>query len=222
MADVIATFDYTDEAGALLYQVCRTDPKGFHQRRPVPGYPDQWAFSLSPGKYTFDQRNGYWSPVVLNNPRPPVVELGECRKVPYRLPDLADPKRKAHPVLVAEGEGKADVLRALGFVATCNAGGAGKWQVGFGTYLVGRRVVVFPDRDDVGFAHAVQVAASCIAFGAESVRVVRYGMGWEQMPEKSDVKDWLAEIDKQGGDRKASLIDLIKLQPEWKPVGGVG
>src|SRR5229473_1550446 len=31
---IVATYDYTDEAGELLYQVCRTEPKGFFQRRP--------------------------------------------------------------------------------------------------------------------------------------------------------------------------------------------
>jgi putative DNA primase/helicase len=31
---IIATYDYTDEAGHLLYQVLRTEPKGFFQRRP--------------------------------------------------------------------------------------------------------------------------------------------------------------------------------------------
>lgn len=31
---VVEAYNYTDEAGKLLYQVCRTDPKGFFQRRP--------------------------------------------------------------------------------------------------------------------------------------------------------------------------------------------
>jgi DNA primase len=31
---ITATYDYTDEAGHLLYQVVRTEPKGFFQRRP--------------------------------------------------------------------------------------------------------------------------------------------------------------------------------------------
>ena len=33
-AQITATYDYTDEAGALLFQVCRFEPKGFRQRRP--------------------------------------------------------------------------------------------------------------------------------------------------------------------------------------------
>src|SRR5262245_40831680 len=31
---IIATYDYTDEQGELLYQVCRLEPKSFRQRRP--------------------------------------------------------------------------------------------------------------------------------------------------------------------------------------------
>src|SRR5436305_289015 len=31
---IVATYDYTDETGRLLYQVVRMDPKGFSQRRP--------------------------------------------------------------------------------------------------------------------------------------------------------------------------------------------
>src|SRR5262249_1292091 len=33
---ITATYDYTDETGQLLYQVVRTEPKGFFQRRPNP------------------------------------------------------------------------------------------------------------------------------------------------------------------------------------------
>jgi hypothetical protein len=33
-ARVAQTYDYTDEAGTLIFQVCRMEPKGFRQRRP--------------------------------------------------------------------------------------------------------------------------------------------------------------------------------------------
>jgi hypothetical protein len=33
-ANIVATYDYTDDKGALLYQVCRLEPKSFRQRRP--------------------------------------------------------------------------------------------------------------------------------------------------------------------------------------------
>ena len=52
----------------------------------------------------------------------------------YRLPGLlrANP---AHPVLVVEGERKADTLTALGFVATSGYAGKGKWETGVGVGL---------------------------------------------------------------------------------------
>jgi hypothetical protein len=33
-ANIVATYDYTDDKGELLYQVCRLEPKSFRQRRP--------------------------------------------------------------------------------------------------------------------------------------------------------------------------------------------
>lgn len=36
-AKTVATYDYLDQAGTLLYQVCRMLPKGFRQRAPAPG-----------------------------------------------------------------------------------------------------------------------------------------------------------------------------------------
>ena len=33
---IITTYDYRDEGGAILFQVCRLDPKDFRQRRPSP------------------------------------------------------------------------------------------------------------------------------------------------------------------------------------------
>jgi hypothetical protein len=40
---IVATYDYTDEAGGLLYQVVRYDPKDFRQRRPEGS---SWSWSL--------------------------------------------------------------------------------------------------------------------------------------------------------------------------------
>jgi putative DNA primase/helicase len=42
-AKVVARYDYRDESGALLYQVERTDPKGFRQRKPDG---QGWTYSL--------------------------------------------------------------------------------------------------------------------------------------------------------------------------------
>ena len=40
----VATFDYKDESGKLLYQVCRFQPKKFQQRRPGPN--GEWVWRL--------------------------------------------------------------------------------------------------------------------------------------------------------------------------------
>lgn len=44
--DIQATYDYTDENGAVLYQVVRKIGKKFSQRRPVSGHPGQWQWGL--------------------------------------------------------------------------------------------------------------------------------------------------------------------------------
>lgn len=43
---IVATYDYTDERGELLYQTVRYDPKGFRQRRP--GVCGEWIWKKGP------------------------------------------------------------------------------------------------------------------------------------------------------------------------------
>lgn len=222
---VVKVFGYADEAGTVLYEVCRTEPKSFFQRRPVPGHPGEYAHTLSDGLFV-RERGGFWREVVSAPPEAKTVRLEPLRKVPYRLPDLVDPRKADQPVLVVEGEGKADLLADLRFVATCAQGGAGRWPWEFGKHLAGRRVVVFPDADEVGRQHAWQVAASCLMHKASSVRVVTHGMGWEALPDRADVKDWLALVSEGcppedlPGRRREAVIDLVKLQPQWREVHG--
>ncbi len=82
----------------------------------------------------------------------------------YHLNDL-----KGHQVvLVCEGEKDVDRLWSLGIPATCNAGGAGKWQPVHADQLVKAGVThvhVIPDADKPGRAHAAHVARSCVAAG---------------------------------------------------------
>ena len=105
--------------------------------------------------------------------------------VPYRLPELleADPSRI---VFVPEGEKDVDRLRGLGFLATCNSGGAGKWKAAHAAALRGRRVAVLPDNDEAGEDHAAKVAASLREIAAQ-VAVLRL----PDLGPKGDVSDWL-------------------------------
>ncbi len=135
---IVAQYDYRDEAGDVVFQVVRYDPKDFRQRRPKPG--GGWDWSVK-----------------------------GVRVVPYRLPELlAEPTR---PVVVVEGEKDADNLARIGVLATCNAGGAGKWTAEHSEFLRGRHVTIVPDNDEAGQNHAQQVAQSLHGI-AESVRMV--------------------------------------------------
>jgi putative DNA primase/helicase len=106
--------------------------------------------------------------------------------VPYRLPELLAAPADA-PVFIAEGEKDVDALRALGPVATCNPVGAGKWRAAYSTYLRGRDVILLPDHDEAGKAHAASVAKH-LAGVAATVRIVNL----PDLPPKGDVCDWIA------------------------------
>ncbi|MBK9181472.1 MAG: toprim domain-containing protein [Acidimicrobiales bacterium] len=175
---VVETYDYLDEAGELLYQVCRTDPKGFFQRRP-------------------DGRGGW------------ATGLGEVRRVLYRLPELL--ARPAWPVLLVEGERDVHALEAVGLLATTAAMGAGNWLDDYARSLRGRRVVILPDNDSPGRAHAERAAGSLLVARAESVRVVEL----PGLPDKGDVRDWLATHTRE------ELIAAIRAVPEFRLLAAV-
>lgn len=107
------------------------------------------------------------------------------RRVPYRLPAVLAEARAGGLVLVVEGEKDVDNLAAAGVVATCNAGGAGKWTDDHTRHLLGAgEVVVVADKDGPGRAHAAQVAESLQRAGITH-RVVEPAAG-------KDVSDHLA------------------------------
>ena len=100
---IVATYDYTDEFGALLFQVVRLDPKT----------------SANGGRLADDPpqvKNGWvWS-------------VKGVRQVLYRLPELIEALALERRVFIVEGEKDVDTLARYGITATCNAGGAGKWR----------------------------------------------------------------------------------------------
>lgn len=140
---IVATYDYPDESGKLLFQCVRLDPKDFRQRRPDSAKPGQWLWNLK-----------------------------ETRRVLYRLPEVIAAVASGRTIIVAEGEKDCDALAQAGFVATCNPMGAGKWLPEHTVTLQGAaRVVVIPDQDEAGRKHAEQVARS-LHGNAKSIRVI--------------------------------------------------
>ena len=187
---IVATYDYTDPAGKLLFQVVRFDPKDFRQRRPDPNKPGRWTWNLN----------------------------GQAR-VLYRLPDVIRAKTEGRAVFLAEGEKDCDALAALGLCATCNPGGAvsrerrtgklAKWEDSFTETLTKTKVIVLPDRDGPGRRHAALVTW-VLTNKAESVRVV-------ELPDRDgrtvkDAADWIA-----AGGTVEELREIVRTAPAWEP-----
>jgi hypothetical protein len=140
---IVAVYPYFDENGNLLYQVVRTEPKGFYQQRP-------------------DGKGGF----ILNliGVTPTIYQLPKIKTAVL----LDEPL-----IVIPEGEKDCDnCFRKMGIVATCNSGGAGKWRSEFGEYLKGAQtIVVIADKDKQGREHAPQVARSLIG-KVTSVKVI--------------------------------------------------
>jgi len=165
------TYDYQDADGKRLFQVVRRE--------------------FSDGTKTFSQRrtdhSGKW-----------VWDLKGVRRVLYGLPEIISADED-EPVLVNEGEKAVAAARSLGYVATTNPGGAGKWRPTFNEALAGRHVVILPDNDAPGQGHGQLVAAALLPHAA-SVRVVNL----PGLPARGDVHDWVAAG--HGRDELAALI----------------
>jgi 5S rRNA maturation endonuclease (ribonuclease M5) len=156
----IATYDYTDVNGEFLFQVVRYEPKTFRQRRRVVKV-DGTSAAIS------------WE-----------YNIKGISRVLYRLPKVA----AAEQVLVVEGEKDVESLEQLGFVATCNPGGAcvhpGKWLKNYTESLEGKRVVILPDNDPAGQKHA-DIVVQAIRHRVRELRIVRIPVG-------KDASDWIA------------------------------
>lgn len=181
---ITAVYPYRDEARTLLYECVRFEP-GFNGRKKDIRYRQR----LSGGEMLWNIKG--------------------VRRVLYRLPELLADWRT--PVCVVEGEKKADMLAMLNLTSTTNPMGAAGWRLEYGSHLAGRRVAVFPDANEAGNLHAMAVAASCIYWEAESVRVVH-------LPGLSDgagVDDFLTAMPM--AERYAALVREIREAKEWRP-----
>lgn len=101
---------------------------------------------------------------------------GDARLVPYKLPELIAAVAAGDTVHIVEGEKDVHAIRSRDGVATCNAGGAGKWSADFARYFDGAHVVIVADRDEPGLDHARSVWKSLRKVAA-SIRVVEAAHG---------------------------------------------
>lgn len=148
---------------------------------------------------TFRQRrpdgNGGW-----------LWDMEGVTRVLYHLPEIL----KNDTIWIVEGEKDADNLREVGFIATCNVGGASKWLPAYSEALKGKHVIICPDNDDAGEKHGKLVMESL----AGKVSVLQYA----RIPKEfKDVSDYLETIAKD--DRKGVLLQLLMNTPQIK--GGI-
>jgi hypothetical protein len=86
-----------------------------------------------------------------------INNMDGCQTYPYEVDKFA----KAFHILVVEGLKKANLLNELlpsGYLATTNAGGAGKWKPEYNQYFLDDQTVyILPDLDEAGKKHAITV-----------------------------------------------------------------
>jgi uncharacterized protein DUF3987 len=208
---ITAEYDYVNEESEF-YQVVRYDPKDFRQRRP---YRDDWAWGLKGGTYQRSTFGGDW--YRLNGAAPKLgcetAELSSVTPVPYRLPELLQSGDAS--VLIAGGEKDVDNLRALGFTATCNHGGEGKWWPELTPYFKGRQVFILCDNDAAGENHQATVGA-VLEGTASEIRAMRF----PELPQGGDVSDWIERKREDGLDDAVivkELTERFREAPKWEP-----
>ncbi len=125
---VIATYDYVDEDGQVLYQALRYDPKDFRQR--TPNGDGTWRWSIKGVRRVL-----YRLPEVLE-----AVAQG---KTVYVCEGEKD-------VEAARSLGLVATCNAMG----ADNGSGNKWLPEFAQVFKGAKVVIIPDQDEPGERHA--------------------------------------------------------------------
>jgi hypothetical protein len=175
---IVATYDYRDERGELLFQVVRFDPKDFRQRR-------------------LDGNGGWiWK---VKGVRPVPYRLRELIATPIDTSIfVVEGERDADNLAML---GLAATCNAGGAAKRRDDGKPGrpKWRPELNPYFPGRNVIVVPDNDNAGRDHALAIAAS-LAPVAARIRILEL----PGLPPKGDVSDWLdaentrAELERLG------------------------
>ena len=206
---LVAAYDYQDESGAAVFRVERRvkadGRKTFVQLHPDPSSKYGWSWGLS---------------------------KAGVKRVPFRLPRILAAGKAGKSVIVVEGE--KDVLsveKVLGVAATCNPGGAGKWEKGWGKYFKGvRAVCIIADKDPltkknrktgadepfaVGQKHACKVEALLRSDGYDGAirKIFMPDVAGEHV---KDFTDWCEALERHGGQAdKSAFQKVINEFPGW-------
>lgn len=205
----VCYYEYEDETGAKVFRVDRrvyTDEKGgktFIQQHP--------------------NANGGWDYGVSS---------AGVQRVPFRLPRILAAAKAGKNVIIVEGEKDViSVEKTLGVVATCNPGGAGKWEPGWGKWFKGvSKVLIVADNDAlektdektgevkvhaVGQRHANKVERLLRddGFTGEIRKIVLPDVEGEHV---KDFTDWVEARRRRGLEvGKSAFQDVIKSAAKW-------
>ena len=138
-----------------------------------------------------------------------INNLQGIERIPFNLPELIQAVKRDRWILIVEGEKDVLALKGHGLAATCNSGGAGKWEANFAQYFSNAKVCILPDNDEAGRDHALKVAQSLLNIARE-VHILQL----PNIPQKGDVSDW---FDRRGS--VTELKELVNCSPsfaQWK------
>jgi hypothetical protein len=142
---------------------------------------------------------------------------GANTDVLYRRDEIEEAIANDRIILVVEGEKDVDNAWRIGMLATCNSGGASepdkkpKWKREHSEQLRGADIVVIPDHDAAGYAHAEATCRLSVGI-AKRVRKLVLAEHWPNVPKGGDVSDWL-----DAGHTREELDTLIEQAPDYAP-----
>ena len=150
---IVATYDYTDENGVLLFQVVRFEPKTFLQRRP--DGKGGWIWKLEGVR-----RVPYDLPRLLKAVGKQTIYICEGEKDCINL--------ISRGLTATTNPGGASK-------------GHGKWRDELTPHFRGADIIIIADNDDAGRTHANSVAAK-LSGTARRIRVLDLSVGLASVP----------------------------------------
>lgn len=231
--EMVATYDYPDRDGNLIYQVCRfqirmpdgtfalnKDGKGtwktFLQRRPSGLGDGSWVWGLSAGDFMRPAPGKDWSAYAHDKFQG--WTTGETRRFPegvehtiFNHPAVEIAIAEGRPIILAEGEKDARTADKLGFCGTTNSSGSKHWTDAHAANFRDADVVICLDNDAAG--DRADKLAKSLKGTARRIRVLNFADHVTGFDHKGDITDW---VEKFGGTAD-QLVQILHRLPDYRP-----
>lgn len=208
-----------DKAGDPIYFLKRDKKFSGHKQEKTTHYiypplPDGRLVRVVRKDYSED---GRWKKKISQNSQDkrkdwhPSLQGIDYNTIPlYHADWLSEAVASGTPIFIVEGENKVEKLEAMGLTATCNIGGAGKWQISHSEFLKGANLILCPDRDKPGIKHVSQIHKDFP--DAKFLYAYPDSPLWDHLPESGgcDIIDWIEEKKLTREDVLKSVVDRPK------------